>query len=155
MKWNKIAHVFDPTVWNDGFDRPWMKTHSQCASTLVYDNFVRVFFSCRPENDKEGQATSYTTYADLDRENLTKVINVSKSPVLPLGKLGTFDENAVYPTSTIRHNNKVLLYYAGWSRCKSVPFNTSIGLATSSNGEQFERLGMGPIISHSVRAFCG
>ncbi len=148
MKWKKLGHIFNPTEWNDGINRPWMRTHSQCVSTLILDDVVRVYFSCRPYNDENGLAKSYTTFLDLDKNDLTKIIQVSDKPVIPLGDLGTFDEFAVYPTSVIKHNDKVLLFYAGWSRCQSVPFNTSIGLAVSDNeGKEFERLGPGPILS--------
>lgn len=148
MKWKKLGQVFDPATWNDGIDREWMKSHSQCTSALVFDNFVRIYFSSRYDKDKDGQATSVTAFLDVERNNLKKIIRVSENPVLPLGELGHFDENAIYPTSVIRHNGKVLLYYAGWSRCKSVPFNTSIGLAISDDdGETFARYGNGPILS--------
>ena len=36
--------------------------------TLVLDDVVRVYFSCRPENDKNGFAKSYTTFLDLDKK---------------------------------------------------------------------------------------
>ena len=57
----------------------------------------------------------------------------------------------VYPTSVIRkENNDVWLYYAGWNRMQSVPFNTSIGLAISKDdGVTFKRIGSGPLLSHS------
>lgn len=151
MKWKKIGHIFNPQTWDDGVEREWMFSHSQCTSTLVFDNFVRVYFSCRPPKDEDGQATSYTTFLDLDREDLTKIIRVSEKPVLPLGEVGTFDENAVYPTSVIRYGDTARLYYAGWSRCKSVPFNTSIGMAIShDDGETFNRIGSGPILSADI-----
>jgi predicted GH43/DUF377 family glycosyl hydrolase len=147
MKWKKLGQIFNPK----DYQTEWMKEFSQCTSTLVFENFVRVYFSCRPDKDSEGQATSYTAFVDLDRKDLTKVVNIAKKPVLPLGKKGSFDENAVYPTSVIKLDNDVLLYYAGWYRTKSVPFNTSIGLAISKdNGENFERLGDGPILSSSL-----
>ncbi len=148
MKWKKIGQVFDPTIWEDGIDRPWMKTHSQCTHALVLSDVVRLYFSCRPENDKNGFAKSYTTFLDLDKKNLTNIIRVSDKPVMPLGELGTFDEFAVYPTCNVEHEGKILLYYAGWTRSQSVPFNTSIGLAVSEdNGETFNRIGPGPILS--------
>lgn len=151
MKWKKLGQIFDPTTFNDGFSRDFMKTHSQCTSVIELDNCLRVFFSCRPLNDKDGQARSYTTFLDLDKENLFSILKVSKQPVLPLGDLGTFDEFAVYPTSVIRFQDKLRLYYAGWTRCKSVPFNTSIGFAISeNNGISFKRLGKGPILSPSL-----
>jgi predicted GH43/DUF377 family glycosyl hydrolase len=148
MKWKKLGHIFDPTKWNDGIDRPWMKTHSQCTHTLILDDVVRVYFSCRPENDKNGFAKSYTTFLDLSKEDLTKIIRVSDKPIMDLGELGTFDEFAVYPSSNIVDEDKIFFYYAGWTRGQSVPFNTSIGVAISyDNGETFKRLGKGPIIS--------
>lgn len=151
MKWKKLGHIFDPTTWNDGIDRPWMKTHSQSTHSLILDDVVRIFFSCRPNNDENGLAKSYTTFLDLNKNDLTKIVRVSEKPIMPLGKLGTFDEFAVYPSSNIVDENEILLYYAGWSRCQSVPFNTSIGLAKSkNNGETFERIGLGPILSADV-----
>jgi len=151
MKWIKIGHIFDPTKWNDGIDRPWMKTHSQCTHSLVLNDVVRIYFSCRPENDKNGFAKSYTTFLDLDRKDLTKIIRVSDKPILPLGDLGSFDEFAVYPSSNIKVEDKVFFYYAGWTRCQSVPFNTSIGIAISEdNGETFKRIGRGPILSADI-----
>lgn len=152
MKWKKLGHIFNPTTWNDGIDRPWMKTHSQCTHALVLEGVVRIYFSCRPENDKNGFAKSYTTFLDLDKNDLTKIVRVSDKPILPLGELGSFDEFAVYPSCNIRHEDKILFYYAGWTRCQSVPFNTSIGLAISEdNGETFKRMGLGgPILSAGV-----
>lgn len=142
-KWIKLGRIFKP----QDFQTDWMKEFAQCTSTLLFDDFVRIYFSTRPENDKNGQAKSYTAYIDVDRKNLSKIINIAKKPVLPLGKLGTFDEFAVYPTSVIRNGSDVLLYYAGWYRTKSVPFNTSIGLAVSKDdGKSFERIGDGPIL---------
>lgn len=149
MKWNKKGKIFDPTTYDDGIKREFMKTHSQCVSVLEFDNFLRVFFSCRPENDIDGQAKSYTTYLDLDK-NLKDIIKVSERPVMELGNLGAFDEFAIYPTSVIKNKDKIHMYYAGWTRLKSVPFNTSIGIAVSkNNGHTFERLFDGPIISSS------
>ena len=151
MKWKKLGQIFDPTTWNDGIDRPWMKTHSQCTHALVLDDVVRIYFSCRPENDENGFAKSYTTFLDLDKNDLTKITRVSDKPVMSLGELGTFDEFAVYPSCNIKHEDQILFYYAGWSRCQSVPFNTSIGVAVSNNnGETFERIGLGPILSAEV-----
>jgi predicted GH43/DUF377 family glycosyl hydrolase len=151
MKWKKLGQLFDPTTWDDGIVRPWMKSHAQCTHAQVYASFIRVYFSCRPHKDSSGQATSYTTFLDLDRDNPMKILRVSEKPVLTLGELGSFDEFAIYPSSSIRHNGKILLYYAGWTRCQSVPFNTAIGVAVGDNqGEVFQRVGPGPILSGSL-----
>lgn len=149
MKWKKLGHIFDPTNWEDGINRPWMKTHSQCPSTQIYEDYVRVYFSCRPHPDSNDQYVSYTTYLDLDRKNLSKVLRVAEQPIMSLGKLGTFDEFAVYPTSTIIINNQTHLYYAGWSRCQSTPYTVSIGHAISNDGAIFTRTSDGPILTNS------
>lgn len=150
MKWKKLGHVFNPTVWDDGIDRPWMKTHSQCTHAMVLDDSVRIYFSCRPENENSF-AKSYTTFLELNRKDLTQIKYVSERPVMPLGELGTFDEFAVYPSSHIKYQDKIYLYYAGWSRCQSVPFNTAIGLAISEDdGKSFQRLGPGPVLSADI-----
>ncbi len=79
------------------------------------------------------------------------VINLSKRPILDLGDTGMFDEFGIYPTSVIRSGSEVLAYYGGWTRCESVPFDVSIGLAVShDNGETFTRLGNGPVLSSSL-----
>jgi predicted GH43/DUF377 family glycosyl hydrolase len=151
MKWTKLGQIFDPTQVNDGIDRDWMKSHSQSPSAVIFDTFVRIYFSCRPEPDSDGQYVSYTTYIDLDRNDLTKVVNIAQSPIMELGELGTFDEFAIYPTSVVQDGTDMLMYYAGWSRCKSVPYTVSIGLAIgNTQGTQFTRYSKGPILTNSA-----
>lgn len=148
FKWKKLGKVFTPQEIKE---RAWLKEFAQAPSTLIFDDFVRVYFSCRPERDNKGQYVSYTGYVDLDRGNLLRVIEISKNPIMPLGDLGTFDEFGTYPTSVIRSGDEVLAYYGGWTRCESVPYNVSIGLAKSSdNGVKFSKFGSGPILSFSL-----
>ncbi len=145
--WNKHGIVFEPTKINN---ISWMKEFAQSPSALVYENFVRVYFCCRPPADSNGQYISYIGYVDLDRLNLFRILNVSKVPVLEMGELGTFDEFGTNPVSVIRFENQVWLYYCGWTRCESVPVNAAIGVAIShDDGETFKRLGNGPVLSYS------
>lgn len=147
FKWKKLGRVFNPY---DVKGKEWLHEYAQAPATLIFDNFVRVYFSCRPKRDENGQFVSYTAFVDLDRKNLFKIINISKNPILELGKKGCFDEFGTYPLSVIRMDDEIWAYYAGWTRCSSVPFNTAIGFAKSMNeGENFERLGDGPLLSYS------
>lgn len=147
FRWEKLGRVFNPTEFKrDG----WMDEFAQAPSSLVFDDFVRVYFSCRPRPDENGQYVSRAAYVDLDRTDLFNVLRVSPSPVLELGALGTFDEFGTYPISVIRDGNAIHAYYAGWTRCESVPFNVAIGYAVSHNGgETFEKIGPGPVLSYS------
>ncbi len=145
--WTKSGLVFKP---KDYTDWPWMSHFAQGPATLIFDDFVRVYFSCRPPADYAGQYVSYSSYVDLDRSDLHKILRLSESPVLPLGERGCFDEFGVYPFSVIRENNKIRAYYGGWTRCESVPFNVAIGYAESDDdGQSFKRLGPGPILSYT------
>jgi predicted GH43/DUF377 family glycosyl hydrolase len=148
FKWNKLGKVFDP---RDYKGLPWLEEYAQAPATLVFDDFVRVYFSCRPKRDENGQFVSYSAYVDLDRGDLRNVINIAKEPILTLGKKGCFDEFGTYPVSVIRSDDEIWAYYAGWTRPSSVPFNTAIGFAKSiNNGETFKRLGDGPVLSFTI-----
>ncbi len=148
FKWNKLGKVFDP---RNHTGLPWLNEYAQAPATLIFDDFVRVYFSCRPKRDENGQFVSYSAFVDLDRKNLFNIVNLAKDPILGLGKKGCFDEFGTYPVSVIRANDELWAYYAGWTRCSSVPFNTSIGVAKSvNNGVTFERLGDGPVLSYSL-----
>lgn len=148
MKWIKCGRVFNPV---DIAGRPqWMHEYAQAPATLVFDDFVRVYFSCRPPRDADGQFVSYSAFVDLDRRDLFRIVNLAREPVLPLGELGTFDEFGTYPMSVIRRGDEVWAYYAGWTRCESVPFNVAIGLGISSDqGVTFRKLGPGPLLEYS------
>jgi hypothetical protein len=145
--WKKLGKVFTP---QEVEGRSWLKEFAQAPATLVFDNFVRVYFSCRPPADENGQYVSYSAYVDLERDDMLKVRNVSLKPILNLGGLGEFDEFGTYPVSIIRNCDEIRAYYAGWTRCESVPFNVAIGMAISSDeGNTFIKLGTGPVLSYS------
>lgn len=150
--WQKLGKVFTPQEFT-GYS--WMQEFAQAPATLLLDDRVRVYFSCRPQPDSKGQYVSYSAYVDLDRKDLTKKLQISKKPILSLGGFGEFDEFGTYPVSIVRCNDKIRAYYAGWTRCESVPFNVAIGMAESvDGGETFVKFGPGPIMSYSSRAFC-
>ncbi len=148
FRWRKLGRVFTP---QEVEGRPWLKEFAQAPATLVFDDFVRVYFSCRPPADRSGQYVSYSAYVDLDRSDLFRTIRVAERPILDLGGLGAFDEFGVYPVSVIRAGAEVWAYYGGWTRCESVPYNVAIGLARSAdNGVTFSRHGPGPVLSHCL-----
>jgi predicted GH43/DUF377 family glycosyl hydrolase len=149
FKWEKLGRIYNPYDYKDKSE--WMFEFAQAPCTLIFDDFVRVFFGSRPPRDKNGQYVTYSTYVDLDRSDLFKVKRFANRPVLELGNYGTFDEFGTYPLSVIKRGNEIWGYYAGWTRCESVPFNVGIGLAIShNNGESFEKPGEGPVLPYSL-----
>ncbi len=128
-----------------------MNEFAQAPATLLFDNFVRVYFATRPARSADKQYVSYMGFADFDRNDLTTILRVSEEPILPLGNLGTFDQFGTYPASVVRDGSDVVAYYGGWTRCESVPYNVAIGMARSTNGgRSFVKSGPGPVLSYSV-----
>jgi hypothetical protein len=147
LKWIKKGLLFSPQQHQTP---EWMDQFAQAPCVLVLDDCIRVYFSCRPKPDERGQYVSYSAFVDLDKNDLHHVLRISEHPILPLGELGTFDEFGVYPTSVIADGETTLAYFGGWTRCESVPFNVAIGIARGdARGENFKRLGNGPVLSYS------
>jgi len=145
LKWNKKGFIFKP----DGL-RPWMRTHAQVPYTLELNDVVRTYFSTREEIDKIGLFRSYSGYVDLDKNDLRKVVAISESPILSLGGKGEFDEFGSMAGSVIFNEGKYYLYYCGWTRCESVPYNWAIGVATSDDAKTFKRNNNGPLLGPST-----
>lgn len=148
FKWQKLGLIFDPIYYAN---RPeWMVNFAQAPNVIIFEDFVRVFFCCRPAPDLNKQYVSYCGFVDLNRKNLFEVTNISSCPVLSLGPLGSFDEFGTYPVSVEKDGDDIVAVYGGWTRCESVPFNISLGMARSKNGGvSFQKYGVGPILSHS------
>jgi predicted GH43/DUF377 family glycosyl hydrolase len=146
-RWQRLGLLFGPA---DFPAEGWMKEFVQSPSVLVGERRLRVYFCSRPAPTEPGQYRSYLSFIDLDRSDPRKVVRICERPALALGTFGTFDEFGTNPVSVIQDGPLVRVYYAGWTRCESVPFNAAIGVAVSSDGgDNFERLGMGPVLSYS------
>src|SRR5712692_2376833 len=138
MTWQKQGLIFEP---NNAAG--WMKTHAQVPTPLVSEKFIRVYFSSRPEPN-----LSLTTFVDLDIDDPRKILRLNSTPILELGKPGTFDEHGIMPSCAIKDGSRVLLYYSGWSRGASVPYTNSTGLAISEDVcETFRKISKGPILA--------
>jgi len=144
FRWKKHGKIFDPTELEL---HDWMQEQAQNPYIVRKENCIRVYFNCRAKRDEKGISTSYGGFIDIDYNDFFKVIKVSDKPVLNLGKKGDFDEFGVMTGSVFPVGDKFYLYYCGWTRMISVPYNWSIGLGISDDGgDTFKRFGMGPII---------
>ncbi|MCK9472192.1 hypothetical protein [Sulfurimonas sp.] len=141
FKWKKYGLIFKPDI-----SKNWMQSHAQVPYSVVFENFVRVYFSTRESQDNAGQFRSYSGYVDLDRKDLSNIIAISEKPIIDLGGLGEFDEFGSMAGSVIKHKDEYLLYYCGWQRAISTPYNWAIGLAKSKDGKRFNKIGKGPLL---------
>lgn len=146
MNWKKIGLIFTPIS-----NLKWMKTHcQQPVPLLLKDNIYRIYFASR--NEKQ---YSQVGFFDFNIENL-KVLNYSTKPIITTGGLGTFDEHGVYPSSLIKRNGKLYMYYIGWNKAHEADlFYTAIGLAISDdNGLTFKKYSHGPILDRGIHDPC-
>jgi predicted GH43/DUF377 family glycosyl hydrolase len=151
MKWLKHGKIFDPTQHQlpNGCVQ-----FAQSPQALVFDEFVRIYFSTRSIDPVNGKYLSHIAYVDM-KKNLRDVICVSQQPVIPLGDLGCFDEHGIFPMSVMRHGDAVYGYTCGWNRRVSVSVDTAIGLAISrDDGQTFQRIGSGPVLAASQNEPC-
>ncbi|WP_300332559.1 hypothetical protein [Accumulibacter sp.] len=149
LRWRKLGRLFNPAhsrPW------PWMQEFAQCPTPFVLnDDVLRVYFACRPRRGADRQYVSHPAYVDLARDDLTRIVRVAQTPLLPGGDSGTFDEFGAMPGSVLREGSDVYLYYTGWTRMQSVPYTLAIGLAVSRDGgETFFRAGPGPVLGLSL-----
>ena len=150
MRWSRLGKIFDPT------QHPLPNgcvQFAQSPQALVFDDFVRIYFSTRAV-DTNGKFLSHIAFVDM-RKNLRDIIRVSDRTVIPLGKLGCFDEHGIFPMNVLRVGAAVYGYTCGWNRRVSVSVDTAIGLAIShDDGLTFHRIGDGPVLAQSLHEPC-
>jgi hypothetical protein len=89
-------------------------------------------------------------YVDVDADNPSNVISISKSPVLDIGRGGAFDDNGVILGDVIVHDGHLRMYYVGFQQVAKVKFLAFTGLAISTDGgESFSRQTEAPILDRS------
>lgn len=151
MRWKKLGKIFDPTqhkLPNDCLQ------FAQSPQALVFDDFVRIYFSTRSVDRSNGKYFSHIAFVDMQK-NLRDVIRISDKTVIPLGELGCFDEHGIFPMNVMRYGNVVYGYTCGWNRRTSVSVDTAIGFAISQDGGlTFQRIGKGPVLAASLHEPC-
>jgi hypothetical protein len=151
MRWRKLGKIFDPTHYklpNDCVE------FAQSPQALVFDDFVRIYFSTRAVDKQNGKYRSHIAFLDVEKD-LRSVIRVSEKTVIPLGELGCFDEHGIFPMNVLRVGDCLYGYTCGWNRRVSVSVDTAIGLAISRDGGlTFQRIGPGPVLAASLHEPC-
>jgi len=126
----------------------WMVSHAAYPTPIwLNDRHLRVFFVAR-----DGGSRGSVGWVDLDPQDPTRVINVSETPALQPGVVGTFYDRGISLGSIHRQSDGSLrMYFLGWNKLADVPFRNSIGLAIckSGRGNQFEVVFDGPLVDRS------
>ena len=141
MKWKKLGIIFKPE-----YNFEWMNK-SSWAPTIehIEGSIFKVYFGSRNKNNM-----SQTGFFTFDINNIGNVIEVSETPIIKLGELGSFDDSLALATTFVIHKGVKYLYYVGWMQGKRVRYYPSIGLATShDNGKTYQKYSAAPIINRT------
>ena len=148
LNWRKIGLIFE--LAQSPLPERGLISHAQSPQALVYDDFVRIYFSSR-RVDNVGKYISCPQYVDFDK-SLSSILRYAPQDVMPQGGLGCFDEHGIFPFSPLRDGGQIKAYTSGWTRRVSVDVDSGIGLAVSNdNGETFSRVGSGPVLTASLQ----
>ena len=142
MDWEKLGLIFTPDTQFE-----WSKSHAQVPTVdMMSDKVWRVYYCARDSGNQ-----SRISFFDVEANNPQHLIYKHDKPILQLGKLGTFDDAGMMPSSVLTVGDVKYLYYTGWNVRKSVPYQNTIGLAISRDGGQtFLRAGEGPVLGISL-----
>lgn len=145
MKWEKLGWV-----WKPEGDVAWSKSHAALATVLMVSNDCWwLYLSTRDENGKSRVARLELDVSALPGK-LPVVTHFDPTPIVSLGKPGTFDDSGAMPAWLVRNGDELRLFYTGWNVLATVPYDLAIGLAVSNDGGRtFQRYSDGPILGHS------
>lgn len=142
MKWKKLG-----LVWAPSGQLPWAKTHAMGPTPfLLKPDVIRVFLT-----SLDGHGRGRPMYVDVSASDPTKVLSISPSPLLDIGRPGSFDDNGLMALSVIKVGpTELLMYYAGFEICQQIRYRIFTGLAKSDDGgTTFNRLSQAPILDRS------
>lgn len=142
MGWTKMGQIFRV----DG-NHPWMQTHAQVPiADVVGPDRLRIYFGTR-----DGRNRTLTTYIEVRADDPRSVLYVHDRPILPLGRLGCFDDSGVMPSWITNHRGRKHFYYLGWNTASGVRYRVANGLAVSDDGgATFQRVSEGPIMDRTT-----
>lgn len=147
FRWEKLGRVFLPNAENSP---DWMVEYAQAPNAILLEDRIRIYFTTRTPRDTQGQYVSRVGYIDVDKKDPLMILSISKEPIIDLGKPGFFDEHGTYPFSVTKAQDKYIAVYGGWTRCSSVPFDVSLGLAVAGEKDlTFKKVGVGPLVTKS------
>lgn len=140
MKWIKKGLIYGANNNSE-----WMNNSALQPTPIVLNDIIRVFVGFR---DKNG--VGRVGFVDVNADNPSEVINVSKKPCLDVGQPGCFDDNGVVPCAITKVEDKLFLFYAGYNIGHHVRMTIFSGLAISENdGMSFYRQSNVPIMERT------
>ena len=130
IKWEKKGMIYTPSLKTGD----WLYSSALTpAPILLNSDVIRVYFGAR---DREG--VSRIGYVDLNADNPSDILSLSKAPALDVGQPGCFDDNGVILGDLVKDGETLRMYYVGFQKVEKVKFLAFSGLAISyDHGNSF------------------
>jgi hypothetical protein len=147
LRWGRVLDGRRAADWTASHAMvPFLAPVGASVQERGQDSPLQMLFSSRDERGR-----SHTGRAALTIGSSGAHATVEPRPLLGPGALGAFDDSGAMGSCLVAHNDRLWLYYIGWSLGVTVPFATYIGLAVSDdNGATFQRLSDGPVIGRGA-----
>ena len=136
-------------IYKPPFDKSW-RDNSGLTPTpfLLNEKVIRIYTSFR-----DIYGVGRIGYVDVDANNPSKILCISKEPILDVGNDGMFDDNGLILGDVIRVKDTIYIYYVGFQLVKKVKFLAYSGLAISEdNGNTFFKISNVPVLDRSDEA---
>lgn len=143
LEWLKIGQVFQLAPSAEF-------SHAQVPFPVLRDGKVKVYFASRSQ-DQFGLPQADISSVEID-EALFPDFSLAQSRRVHVtkGDLGSFFENGLMPGSVALVGEEELLYFTGWSRRATVPYNLEIGcLSVLGQNVSLKPGYPGPILSRA------
>lgn len=141
MKWRKRGLIFG----HDG-SLPWAKNTCLTPTPVLMGDVIRVFASFR-----DGDGIGRIGYVDVAAADPSRVLGISRDPVLDLGEPGCFDDNGMILGDVVADGARLRMYYVGFQKVARAKFLAFSGLAFSGDGgRSFQRHQQTPVMDRSA-----
>lgn len=142
-RWSKRGFIYKPSN-----EAPWWYDHAMAPSAIwLGGDSIRVYMGGWLK-----ERISRIGYIDVALADPTRIVHLTRTPILDIGRPGTFDDNGVFPAHATRlASGEVRLYYTGFqnsTRPEIDHFNFN-GLASSQDGHTFEKISQCPILDRA------
>ncbi|WP_426409050.1 glucosyl hydrolase [Bradyrhizobium ganzhouense] len=141
--WEKKGLVFDVAKHGVG---GWMDNSALTPTPFrINDEIIRVFAGFR-----DSAGVSRIGYVDVCADNPTRIVSVSREPVLDIGRAGCFDDNGVILGDVVTGPGGLYMFYVGFQLVAKAKFLAFSGMAKSVNGgDSFARVSEAPILDRA------
>lgn len=124
----------------------WMDNSAMKPIPVMMGDVLRIYVTFRTK-DGAGRPG----YVDLNPDNLSEIIDVSKEPLLELGDAGYFDDNGVVPCTVFEDGGKYYMYYTGFNLGVKVRMTYFSGLGISDDGTHFRKFSTVPVMERTAQ----